>query len=162
MREIVSVSIFMMERPCERENEEGGTGGMCASLVFCGPSVCDCQGLKMDRNRSITLHWNAWRQTRSHTSSLFLCSSSFSPLRVSRQPKQKSLSHFHFRLVIFAACFSLLLLCDVTPVVCQTEGRRCFFFPDSSSLAFIFISFFKRKPTHSVLRHSFSQHRMAV
>lgn len=44
-------------------------------------------------------------------------------------------------------------LCDVTPVVCQTEGRRClmqpfffslFFFPDSSSLAFIFIFIFKR------------------
>ena len=67
----------------------GGTGGMSAAHVFCGPSVCDCQGLKMDRNKSITLHRTAWRQTRSHTSSLFLLSSSFAPSWVSTQPKQQ-------------------------------------------------------------------------
>lgn len=61
------------------------------------------------------------------------------------------------------------LLCDVTPVVCQTKGRRCFmwslslslsFFPDLYSFSFIYL--FKTQTSHSVLRHSFSRHRMAV
>lgn len=128
--------------------------------VFCGRSACDCQGFKMDRNKSVILHWNAWRQTRSHTSFFFLCSSSFflseSQGSQSKNPYNTSISVWLF----FAACFFASPLCDVTPVVCQTEGRRCLmrplFFFFQTSLAFIFILFLNEAHPLSAATQLFS------
>lgn len=62
---------------------------------------------------------------RPEASSLFLCSYSFS---------LSSPQLFHFRLVIFTVAAFHSLLSDVTPVVCQTGGRRCLVWPLSPSL----------------------------
>ena len=120
---------------------------MSAFHTFCAPTVFDCQGLKMYRNKSTTAQWKAWRQTRSHAglfiSLLILFSFSMS-LKATKAKSPLPFPSGYFCLMLFTSP-----LCDVTPVVCQTEGRRClmrppfffFFHPDSSSLAFIFILF---------------------
>ena len=100
----------------------------------------------MYRNKSTTAQWKAWRQTRSHAglfiSLLILFSFSMS-LKATKAKSPLPFPFGYFCLMLFTSP-----LCDVTPVVCQTEGRRClmrppffFFHPDSSSLAFIFILF---------------------
>lgn len=102
----------------------------------------------MGRNKSIALHWNAHRQTRSHLFYFFAHIPSFSPsLKVPKHPCNTSISAWLFLLHAFHSP-----LCDVTPVVCQTESRRCLmrplfiFFPDSFSPAFYFYFIFKWNP----------------
>lgn len=108
----------------------------------------------MNRNQSIIFDCNASRQTRSHSLlfiSLLILLLSLKTAKAKK--KKKILITLPFPFGYFCCLLFSSALCDVTPVVCQTEGRRClmrplslsfFFFPDSYSVAFIFILFFSK------------------
>lgn len=108
-------------------------GGCYWNTLFCGPSVCDCQGLKMDRNKSTHSSFKSPEADQEPLFYFFAHILLYS-LGVSRHRSIPITLPFPLGYFLLHAFHSPL--CDVTPVVCQTEGRRCLMRP----LCFLFFS----------------------
>lgn len=85
----------------------------------------------MYRNKSTTAQWKAWRQTGSHANLIISLLILFSFSMSLKATKAKSPLTLPFPFGYFCLMLFTSRLCDVTPVVCQTEGRRCLMQPAS-------------------------------